>query len=48
MRLKNLFISRPKFALWLLVALLGSGWYVIDPQARPQRTEPMHPTMNQD
>lgn len=25
---------RPKYALWLLVAVVSSGWYMIDPQAK--------------
>lgn len=35
MKSKYLLRLRPKYALWLLVALLGSTWYVADPQARP-------------
>jgi hypothetical protein len=31
---------RPKYALWLFAALLGTTWYVSDPQARPGQTDP--------
>jgi len=46
MRSKYPFAARPKYTLWILVAVLVSSWYVIDPQARPQRTEPLKPTLN--
>lgn len=38
MKAKQAMTLRPKYALWLLVALLGSTWYIADPQARPVQT----------
>jgi len=39
MKLNNALILRPKHALWLLVAVLGSVWYIADPQARPLQSQ---------
>jgi len=39
MKLNNALILRPKHALWLLVAVLGSAWYIADPQARPLQSQ---------
>jgi hypothetical protein len=38
MNRKHILVVRPKYALWLIVALLGSTWYVTDPQARSAPT----------
>jgi len=46
MRSKYPFAARPKYTLWILFAVLVSSWYAIDPQARPQRPEPLNPTLN--
>lgn len=42
MKSKYALTLRPKHALWLLAALLGSTWYVTDPQARPGHAQPVN------